>query len=324
MALPPTRRQKRPIILISDNEEDVIPSGHCLSQTISCSSGQVKSTRINGDSISSQPVPKRSRPKTRSSTLKSRSSTSAQSTQPASLEHSSRTSKACKSEKSRSLHAYFSAADFIRHTVAPRKSSINEAEVSQQKEEEEDVIEDDVSEREFPRPSSLRNTTRFVLDRRKQPVASSPRDLEPPHSAKHKISSQIYTIPRKALSEHSSQSTPSIAKNDNDDPRPWADQYGPTSLDELMVHKQKVADVRNWMEKFWQDGNQRVCGLEAYSCANADVVQEAVGLERTGRGRQDCYGHGCSESSAYSCCRMDEPERIALLLRGLSVNVRPV
>ncbi len=299
MALQPTRRQKRPIILISDNEEKC---------------------------ISSQPVPKRSRPKTRSSTLKSRSSTSAQLTQPASLEQSSRTSKACKSEKSQSLHTYFHAADFIRHTVVPCKSSINEAEVSQreEEEEEEDVIEDDVSERGFPRPSSLRNTTRFVLDRRKQPIVSSPRDLEPPHSAKHKNSSQIYTIPQKALSEHSSQQTPSIAKNDHDDPRPWADKYGPASLEELMVHKQKVADVRNWMEKFWQDGNQRVCGLEAYFCANADVVQEAVGFERTGRGRQDCDGHGCSESSAYSCCRMDEPERIALLLRGLSVDFCPV
>jgi len=30
--------------------------------------------------------------------------------------------------------------------------------------------------------------------------------------------------------------------------RPWADRYGPTNLEELVVHKKKVADVQGWLQ----------------------------------------------------------------------------
>ncbi|KAK0613049.1 Rad17 cell cycle checkpoint protein-domain-containing protein [Bombardia bombarda] len=34
----------------------------------------------------------------------------------------------------------------------------------------------------------------------------------------------------------------------NDDSRPWSERFGPVNLDELAVHKRKVADVRRWLE----------------------------------------------------------------------------
>lgn len=34
----------------------------------------------------------------------------------------------------------------------------------------------------------------------------------------------------------------------DDDQRPWADRFGPVNLEELAVHKRKVADVRKWLE----------------------------------------------------------------------------
>jgi cell cycle checkpoint protein len=37
-----------------------------------------------------------------------------------------------------------------------------------------------------------------------------------------------------------------------DDLRPWAERFGPVSLDELVVHKKKVADVRAWLEEVMQ------------------------------------------------------------------------
>jgi len=40
------------------------------------------------------------------------------------------------------------------------------------------------------------------------------------------------------------------------DGRPWTDQYGPLSLDELAVHKKKVLDVRTWLEDVY-NGRQR-------------------------------------------------------------------
>lgn len=47
------------------------------------------------------------------------------------------------------------------------------------------------------------------------------------------------------------RSTPPLssqpAHQDIVDRRPWTDKYGPASLDELAVHKRKVADVRTWL-----------------------------------------------------------------------------
>jgi cell cycle checkpoint protein len=37
------------------------------------------------------------------------------------------------------------------------------------------------------------------------------------------------------------------AREDTEDRRPWTEKYGPVSLDELAVHKRKVADVRTWL-----------------------------------------------------------------------------
>ncbi|TWU74585.1 Cell cycle checkpoint protein rad17 [Metarhizium rileyi] len=34
----------------------------------------------------------------------------------------------------------------------------------------------------------------------------------------------------------------------DDDSRPWSERFGPRNLDELAVHKKKVADVRRWLE----------------------------------------------------------------------------
>ncbi|KIL95151.1 hypothetical protein FAVG1_02083 [Fusarium avenaceum] len=34
----------------------------------------------------------------------------------------------------------------------------------------------------------------------------------------------------------------------NDDTRPWSERFGPRNLDELVVHKKKVSDVRRWLE----------------------------------------------------------------------------
>lgn len=35
----------------------------------------------------------------------------------------------------------------------------------------------------------------------------------------------------------------------NDDSRPWSERFGPKNLEELAVHKRKVADVRRWLEE---------------------------------------------------------------------------
>lgn len=232
-----------------------------LSETVNRSNSQLKSKRINGDIFGSQPLPKRSRPQTRSSTSKSRPSTSAQSTPSEFIGNQSRGNlRAHKNEKTGSLHPYFSTADIKQHQVVSQNISLNEAENNQTQEEEEDVIEDDIPEAGFVRHTSLRNTTKFVLDRRKQPVAPTPGVPDLKSSEKYQNSGQVFTILEKGLPDKPSLNTANSLNHE--DLKPWAEKYGPSGLEELTVHKKKVADVRSWMEKFWQDGNRKVnsCG----------------------------------------------------------------
>ncbi|KAF2679382.1 Rad17-domain-containing protein [Lentithecium fluviatile CBS 122367] len=51
-------------------------------------------------------------------------------------------------------------------------------------------------------------------------------------------------------------SQPTAPAVKNTDRRPWTEKYGPTSLDELAVHKKKVADVRVWLSGVL-DGKER-------------------------------------------------------------------
>ncbi|KAL1853260.1 RFC checkpoint protein Rad17 [Diaporthe australafricana] len=40
----------------------------------------------------------------------------------------------------------------------------------------------------------------------------------------------------------------SAPSGDGEDKRPWSERFGPVNLDELVVHKKKVADVRKWLD----------------------------------------------------------------------------
>ncbi|KAI0815559.1 cell cycle checkpoint protein RAD17 [Xylaria sp. FL0064] len=42
---------------------------------------------------------------------------------------------------------------------------------------------------------------------------------------------------------------PSRDPSSDDEQRPWSERFGPTNLNELAVHKKKVADVRRWLEE---------------------------------------------------------------------------
>lgn len=45
-----------------------------------------------------------------------------------------------------------------------------------------------------------------------------------------------------------------------EDKRPWAQRFPPLNLEELAVHKRKVADVRSWLENVFSGRDRRVCG----------------------------------------------------------------
>lgn len=55
--------------------------------------------------------------------------------------------------------------------------------------------------------------------------------------------------------------TPSFSVQ-NDDKRPWIEQFAPVDLTELAVHKRKVADVRQWLENAMSSKRQKVLVLK--------------------------------------------------------------
>lgn len=54
----------------------------------------------------------------------------------------------------------------------------------------------------------------------------------------------------------------SITISTSVDSRPWADLYPPESLDELVVHKRKVADVHRWLVNVKEGRERKVCCCE--------------------------------------------------------------
>ena len=62
------------------------------------------------------------------------------------------------------------------------------------------------------------------------------------------------------------------------DMRPWAEKYGPSTFEELMVHKKKVLDVRQWLEGALRGHDYNVCHSKGDCCCTvADREQETFG-----------------------------------------------
>ena len=62
------------------------------------------------------------------------------------------------------------------------------------------------------------------------------------------------------------------------DMRPWAEKYSPSTFEELMVHKKKVSDVRQWLEGALRGHNYKVRHSKGNCCCTiADREQETFG-----------------------------------------------
>ncbi|KAL1901840.1 RFC checkpoint protein Rad17 [Sporothrix stenoceras] len=83
------------------------------------------------------------------------------------------------------------------------------------------------------------NTT---LSSQQLPSSSLPSSAMAPPSSTIS-SSQRFKRPIRPTGANGTNST-----TNDDDLRPWSERFAPTNLDELAVHKKKVADVRKWLE----------------------------------------------------------------------------
>lgn len=65
----------------------------------------------------------------------------------------------------------------------------------------------------------------------------------------------------------------------NEDKRPWTEQFGPTDLSELAVHRRKVADVRQWLETTLNGHRQRVLVLKSAAGAGKTTTVRLLARE---------------------------------------------
>lgn len=156
------------------------------------------------------------------------------------------------------LHTFFRPAS---EAPFPQKQLKTENLPPAEEDVEEDIIEDDSAEetsrlRKPPMRSGKHGTTRTVLDRRK-PLQEQTQNSTITASQEKAISAsqRFLTVAKLSGKEASTQTT---STREAPDTRPWAERYGPTNLEDLMVHKKKVADVRGWLEGVLQSRNQKV------------------------------------------------------------------
>ncbi|KAL8663786.1 MAG: hypothetical protein Q9202_003600 [Teloschistes flavicans] len=224
MGPPPAKRQRRLVVLSSEDEEDEEP---------------VPPNGGGGDEghHKTRALPTRL-PSEHESRTRSRKAPTTKSSTPSPRKPPSKTRTIRKTPKPSSLDTYFSAANRLHGTRDPS----SQTEKSGHTITEEDFIEDDSLDEELQKLSELRTTIKIP---NRTNVAPPQSQVEKHNSKRLPGGSQVFlNLANRAVKADKDQKTPRPLINDT---RPWADRYAPTSVEELAVHKRKVADVKEWI-----------------------------------------------------------------------------
>ena len=310
MAPPPAKRQKRPIVLSSDDDEDEasLVRKHLVEHHSDKDKASVNSVKLNGSGISNRPLPTRSRPRPKGTT-KSSTLASTQTTPSPSPEKPTKKTRLPKEEqKSRSLYTFFNAATQTQRANGRPEPETQAVDV----EEEEDFIQDDSLDEDLWQLPDVQDEENHVLDRRKR------LRMSPPSTGLRAGVGGLPGASQRFISKAKSPSTAGGVDGSDTlgtgDLRPWAEKYAPRNLEELAVHKRKVADVRGWLENVIGGRNLKV-GLPNKSThrARADSGKETLDTKGAFWGWQDCYDIYVSKNSRLSNLRMAEPCRVGVL-----------
>lgn len=305
MAPPPAKRQKRHVGLSSEDEDVPTPPSKTVKvPTRASTKDKSRLAHTNG-------VEKRSRP-TRSRTKESSISKHRPGQTPSPERSTSK--PVSKASANGPLHTFFKSAS---EASLPHKQSKTENFPHAEEDVEEDIIEDDSAEeisrlRKPPTRSGKHGTARTVLDRRK-PLQEQTQNSTITASPEKSISAsqRFLTVGKSSGKEASTQT---VSTREAPGTRPWAERYGPTNLEDLMVHKKKVADVRGWLEGVLQGRNHKVDCTPLDLQAHADAQEEASNTQGSFWCGQDSYS--LSSSRSYGCryLRVEEPCGYGLLV----------
>ncbi|KAI1208319.1 Rad17-domain-containing protein [Annulohypoxylon truncatum] len=232
---PPTKRRRRNIVhASSDDEEESKPKTNVLSQYLFSSPEQRSTTAgvSRATPTSPSPVRKTSRPlasqppkpkQTSKSLQPSNNGFKSASTSPEKPKTRSFTKgKRVEKDKSADLVTMFSRQAQRAPTISPTKRD--------------DIMSDPISDDDDVGEHIAASSSRVGQNARKRFRDSS--QSSQPTSGPALMSSQKFLKPPR----------PQQGLVPSDEQRPWSERFAPVNLEELAVHKKKVADVRRWLE----------------------------------------------------------------------------
>ena len=247
MAQPPRKRQRQLVVLSSSDTEENITNEAAKSPE-----------KIH--------KPLTSRPRTIGALRSRQNATqaSARNSPASSPKKSSKTAQTAKTksseQRSGSLYSFFNARTESQKALQSKESSQTKLQHLKAAIEVEDIIEDESTGDE----QSISSQTQRLPPSDPAPLrklsSHSTQTLKPskqsaPLTASNSFLSQSQRFNRPSpRSDASSQRATKSSK----DERPWAERYGPSNLEELAVHKKKVADVRGWIQSAFEKTHRHV------------------------------------------------------------------
>ncbi|KAI9831883.1 MAG: hypothetical protein M1819_004605 [Sarea resinae] len=243
---PPPAKKRRALVVTSSDEEEPTTVPRRSTRKQSASQGQSEKAAEAGAIRDSSNGPKRSLPsrsrRKREDVGDAQGVHSRAKTPSASPEKPRRkTSSRGNGGRGNSIHSFFNAS-----TQRQRSTQISDVTAE---EELDDLIQDDDIDVDIePKRQALESTalSQTVQHARKRGLQSS-RRIEDPFRA-----SQWPSASQRFLSQSKESSVPRPSRTSqllqDEDRRPWAEKYAPKNIDELAVHKKKVADVQSWLE----------------------------------------------------------------------------
>ncbi|OTB00034.1 hypothetical protein M426DRAFT_324610 [Hypoxylon sp. CI-4A] len=229
---PPPKRRRRNVAHDSDDEEEPKPKTNVLSNYLYSSPDQ-KGTSAAGTSRSTPTSPSPVRKPSRVLASQPAISTS-KSRQPSKNGYKSASTspekpksraipkgKQAKTEKTADLVTMFSRQAQRAPTISPIKKD--------------DIMSDPISDDDDVGEHRAASASRVGQNARKRF-----RDVPQSSSSSAVMSSQKFLKPPRPQ--------PQQGHTAGDEQRPWSERFAPTNLEELAVHKRKVADVRRWLD----------------------------------------------------------------------------
>lgn len=170
--------------------------------------------------------------------------------------------------KSKSLHTFFQPATDAQRWSAQKFEAKRPLATTPETTLDADIIEDDYDSYDeiFTQHLAVGGMkTEIQID---SPVAShgpgkarrpAPKKTAAVTRSKSHISKRFVMPPEPNNGDHRQSPAPVSVEVDG---RPWAQRYGPANLDEIAVHKRKVADVRRWLEDVFAGRRKEVSVLD--------------------------------------------------------------